>query len=204
MNLLKKAKAGYIVTALLYIVLGVCLAFFPDRSLETICLIIGIIALAVGVFKIISFLVAGKGSRFFAGLDLISGIFSVTAGAVLIARPAFITNIFPVIIGILVIIDSAFKLQNAFELRASRAKNWWSVLLFAILGMIFGFLLLFNPFKATRVALIFVGISLIIDGIENLWTLFFVKKIVKNAVPLEADFREIDSHKDSEKDDSSL
>ena len=184
MNLLKKAKAGYLVISILYIVLGICLVAFPDKSLETICLVIGIIALAAGIYKVISSLLQ-KSRRFSANLDLISGIFSIAAGAILIARPSFI-------IGIVVIIDSAFKLQTAFELRADRSKHWWSVLLVAAVGLVFGFLLVFNPFEANRIALIFVGISLIIDGIENLWTVFFVKSLVRKASPIEAEYVEID------------
>jgi len=180
MNILKKAKAGYIMISILYIALGICLVVFPDKSLETICLVIGIIALAAGIYKAISFFVQ-KDRRFSADLGLISGIFSIAAGVILIARPSFITNIFPIVIGIVVIIDSAFKLQTAFELRSDRMKNWWSVLLVAIIGIVFGFLLVFNPFEANRIALIFVGISLMIDGIENLWTVFFVKNLVKKA-----------------------
>ena len=191
MNLLKKAKAGYLVISILYIVLGICLVAFPDKSLETICLVIGIIALAAGIYKVISSLLQ-KSRRFSANLDLISGIFSIAAGAILIARPSFITNLFPVIIGIVVIIDSAFKLQTAFELRADRSKHWWSVLLVAAVGLVFGFLLVFNPFEANRIALIFVGISIIIDGIENLWTVFFVKSLVRKASPIEAEYVEID------------
>lgn len=200
MNFIKKAKAGYIIISILYVVLGICLVVFPDKSLETICLVIGIIALAAGVYKVISFFLQ-KNRRFSVDLDLVSGVFSIAAGAILIARPSFITNIFPVIIGIVVIIDSAFKLQTAFELRADRTKNWWSVLLVAVIGIIFGFLLVFNPFEATRIALIFVGISLIIDGIENLWAVFFVKKLLRKASPIEAEYVEIDGGNDKQKPD---
>lgn len=201
MNLLKKAKAGYLIISILYIVLGICLVAFPDKSLETICLIIGIIALVVGVCKITSFFLQ-KNRRFSANLDFVSGIFSIVAGAILIARPSFITNLFPVIIGIVVIIDSAFKLQTAFELRADRMKNWWSVLLIAAVGLIFGFLLVFNPFKANHIALIFVGISLIIDGIENLWAVFSVGNLVRKASPIEAEYVEI-KDKDEKKGNGS-
>lgn len=195
MNLFKKAKTGYIVISILYIALGICLIAFPDQSLETICLITGIAALAAGIYKIVSYFFKWD-RRFSADLDLLSGIFSMIAGAVLIAHPAFITNIFPILIGIVVIVDSAFKLQGAAQLRKSRMKNWWGVPLTAVIGILFGLLLVFNPFKANRVALIFVGISLVIDGVENFWTFFFVKRMARKAAPLEADYVEIDGKDD--------
>lgn len=193
MNLLQKTKTGHIIVSVLYILLGICLIIFPDQSLHTICLFVGIIALAAGIYKIAYFFFV-RIHNVSGHLDLISGIFSVAVGMIFIVRPTFITNLFPVIIGILIIVDSSFKLQSAFVLRSIHTKGWWGIGIFSLIGIIFGFLLIFNPFQANHLALIFIGISMMIDGIENLWTVIYTAHVIKKSAPIEVRYIEIDDH----------
>lgn len=190
MNSLKKEKLGSLIISLLYLVLGFCIILFPTRSLETICFIVGIIAAVIGLYKTLFFFLRHH-RNYIIWLDLISGLFSLLAGILLMLHPTFITNLFPVIIGILVIIDSAFKLQTSLNLRKKLFKNWWSLFFIALAGLVLGFLLVIHPFEANKVALILVGISLLLNGIQNLLSLFYTVKIKKNNTALEADFIDI-------------
>ena len=49
MELIKKAKWGYLFLSALYIVLGIILIIYPAQTINVICKIIGVTAVAAGI-----------------------------------------------------------------------------------------------------------------------------------------------------------
>ena len=74
----------------------------------------------------------------------------------------------PISIGIFMLFDGAFKLQTTIDAKRFGIKYWWLILTLAILTCACGFLLIFNPFDGIRIIAIMLGISLVVDGIQNL------------------------------------
>ena len=55
MELIKKAKWGYLFLSALYIVLGIILIIYPAQTINVICKIIGVTAVAAGIYTIVRF-----------------------------------------------------------------------------------------------------------------------------------------------------
>lgn len=57
--------------------------------------------------------------------------------------------------------------------------NWIVTLILGILNIVFALLLLINPFQGASVLMIFVGVSLIIDSIQNFYSIYCISKAIK-------------------------
>lgn len=200
MELLRKTKWIYVILSIIYITLGVVLLIYPAQTVNVICRIIGITAVVLGIYEILKYIFK-YGSAFSAAINLITGIFSLVCGIILISNPDFVKSFFPVIIGILVVLDSAFKLKTSFELRSKKSKTWWGIFILSAVGIVLGFVIVFNAGKVTDLIVRIVGAALIIDGIENIVSLCFSARVLQNIIksesPLEAEFTEIKTEPES-------
>lgn len=207
MELIKKAKWGYLFLSALYIVLGIILLVYPAQSINVICKIIGVTAIIAGVYTIIRFFLRSA-TTFTTAAGLITGIFCLGCGILLMTNPDFIKSIFPFVIGIMIIIDSAFKLSASLELRTMSAGTWYGMFFLSLLGLIFGFVIVFNAKAAADLVTRIIGVSLIVDAIENICAVITVsgkaraiaKKI--SAETVEGEFTEIKTERTDSSSDS--
>ena len=96
--------------------------------------------------------------------------------------------------GFLLVADSLVKLQLAFDIKRSGLSSWWIVLLTAVVGVVFGVLLVIDPFEGAAFLMIFYGIALMVDGIENFIAYACVKKHIKESYPIESWFIDNDNN----------
>ena len=169
MELIKKAKWGYLFLSALYIVLGIILIIYPAQTINVICKIIGVTAVAAGIYTIVRFFLRSA-TTFTATAGLITGIICLVCGILLISNPDFIKSIFPFVIGIMIIIDSAFKLMTSFEIKNTTREGWLGVLVLSVIGLVFGFIIVFNAGATADFIVRIIGVSLIVEAIENLCT----------------------------------
>ena len=91
-------------------------------------------------------------------------------------------------IGLLVLVDSVFKLQVAVDSRRMGAHSWWVTLVCTVVCLVLGILLVFNPFDGKQVLTIMMGVSLIVDGVQNLCTVVYAAVFVKDVKAAVRDF----------------
>lgn len=179
MNVFKRIKWAYVLLSVFLLVLGILLVANPDTSMITICRILGGCALAVGVVKIALYFVReveGVAIRY----DFAVGAFCVILGALLLWRAPTMVGFLSVVIGLLILVDSVFKLQVAIDSRRMGAATWWVTLLFTCVCMVMGGLLVFDPFSGQQVLATVMGVSLIADGLQNLCTAVYAAVFVKD------------------------
>lgn len=104
-----------------------------------------------------------------SGSTLQSACSGIILGALMLWRAPALTDILSVMIGLLVLVDSVFKLQVAVDSRRMGAHSWWVTLVCTVVCLVLGILLVFNPFDGKQVLTIMMGVSLIVDGVQNLW-----------------------------------
>ena len=105
----------------------------------------------------------------------------------LLFHPRPIIALLPVVIGLYIAIDSVFKLQTALDAKRFGMPRWWLMLILAIVAGGFGILLVFNPFEGAALFMRLIGITLIIDGIQNLWAALALVKVEKRPDVIEAE-----------------
>ncbi len=158
-----------IISAISLFAFGALLIVQSEASIITISYIIGAILIALGVIA---------GLRFFKSkdtkndLDIIYGVVCIILGIVVIKNPEAIASIIPFIIGFVIIVNSATKLQYSLELKREKNKLWLSTMLLSIIMLVCGIVLIFNPFKGavllTRVVGIFIVIYAVLDIISTI------------------------------------
>lgn len=192
-NKIKGFKWDTVLSSVLYVTVGTLLVIFPISVIKSLCYAIAIIIMAIGIIKIISFLLKEQ-QEGFTRTGLISGIIFVIIGAFIAIRSKTIISIIPFILGILILFSGISKLQYTMQLRKYSDEKNSIMLITSIINVILGIVLAFNPFRAARVMLIILGICMIITGLSDLVSaIYFYDKIrnhIKDMEALEQDYVE--------------
>lgn len=165
------------VVACMLIVLGICLICVPTATLLTVCYMVGGFILAFGIFNTINYFVY-KTEPF----GFINGICELAIGSIVVVFAPQITSpqVFAIFAGIILLFSGLFRIQNSIDYKKFRIKNWWLYMVYGILLVVFSIVLMIYPFTIQKIALIFLGVVLVLDGIMKLISLFVVKDVVKS------------------------
>ena len=139
MKIFKRIKWSYVVLSAMFLLLGIFLVANPETSLIMICRILGAAMAVFGVMKIVLYFireVEGVAIRF----DFAIGLFCVVLGALMLWRAPALTDVLSVMIGLLVLVDSVFKLQVAVDSRRMGAHSWWVTLVCTVVCLVLGIL----------------------------------------------------------------
>ena len=175
MKTIKQAKWCYIICSVLLIAAGIYIMVRPYASAIIFCRVIGAVSLFYGVSKILGYFSHDLYNLAFQ-FDLALGVFTLIFGLILLLRSARVVAFMPAILGVFVLV----KLQTAVDAKRFGLSNWWLILLGSLICALFGLLLIIDPFSGNSVLMTFVGLSLAIDGLQNLFNAFYTVKILKN------------------------
>lgn len=164
---IKKYEGCSIVVSILMICLSLFLMFKPLESLEVFTVIFAIIILLSGLGYLMSYFTISKESRLFS-VDLLFGLVTIISGIMLVVYKKDMINIFPVILGIWIITSNLFKLQLSINLSLFFDNTYLGFVLITILMIIFGLLLIINPFASFMTITVTAGTLLLITEVVNL------------------------------------
>ena len=164
----KPIQKALILSAVVYLVIGLLLVIWPDVARQIVIYAIGAAAVLYGGYRIIDFF-SRKEHLSGVQIGVALGIGCVMLGLFLLFRANAVVALLATVIGVAVIIDSVLRLQIALNLRLIGDKGWIALIVTSFVTMVFGILLLFNPFTAVRVATVVGGASLLADGVFTLW-----------------------------------
>lgn len=195
MKLLKKLKTNIVISALLCILLGALLVVWPDLSMQIVCTAIGAVLLIGGGVRLAAYFTARDGSVY-AQMNLIMGIILAVVGIWILLQPNKVLAIIPIIVGIVIILHGVSNLRQAVTLCKEQYDKWWVALILGLLTVVFGVLLVCRPFEALDTAVMLIGISLIFDGISDIWIVSRIYRMAKmlkqEAEALNVEAEEID------------
>ncbi len=149
-----------------------CFSFFafnhPVVSILSVTILFGVGAILKGLYEII----VRRKVRQFAGY---SSIFVVIVGVIdIIIGIFFLFNrtggliALPLVFAFWIIFDSIGTIITASVIRKHSNAQFWFTIIIGILGIVIGFLLLFNPFNAYLTIAALIGIYLMVHGILNI------------------------------------
>lgn len=167
-----------IMMSICMLVLGVLTIIWPRISAVAVCYILGAVCIGTGIYEIVRYFKLGFVGLFFR-YDLALGIFSILAGILLVIHPLGAAAFLPIVAGIYIVMGSIFDIQVSVEMRRTGIGNWVLSLVLGIMGTIFAFFLILNPFDGISVLMIYIGISLIIGSIQNLYIIHCISSAVK-------------------------
>ena len=176
-KLKNKIFKSSLITAIALITIGILLIFKSEFTINLITYIIGGILVAVGALAIVRFIKNAKEENI-NSLDIVYGTVTIMFGMIVILNPKAIASIIPIIIGIVIIINSAMKLQFSFELKKYQDTKWKEMMIISIVSTICGLVLLCNPFAGAKVITQIIGIFIIVSGILEIIPIITIKKDV--------------------------
>ena len=189
------AKIGYIVMSVLFCAAGILFIAMPEISTEIIGVCIGIAMIIFGIVKLIGYFSKDL-YRLAFQFDLEFGILMIILGVIVLFNPKNLMILICVALGISILLDGLFKIRIAMDSKQFGIKSWWLILSLAIVTGVIGVFLIFDSATGSEIMSVLLGLTLLSEGILNLYTVISTVLIVKNQAPdvieIEADTFEID------------
>ncbi len=177
--MLKKVFNISIISSLLLFLFGLVLAVNAEGFIKSITVAIGVVLLLIGVFPVIDYFRYRK-EGLGASVGLISGIFSIVCGLMLLINEDLLMILIPVFIGVWMIINGINKIQVSFEIKDLGEKSWIITFIYSILIMVLGGYFIVNPISGATTVTSFIGIILCIYAVLDIIDCIIIKVKVKN------------------------
>ena len=178
-TILHEQRMSSIAAALVTILLGVVLIWWPDRSVNFLCMLLGVSIFITGIIYILGWLARRREGvpAFF----VLPGVILCALGIWLMTSPASVIKLIQYIFGAILIFHGVVDLQGSVALMRQRWGRWWVDLLLALLTVALGALILLNPFGTIAALVVLIGAALIFDGVSDLCIIWRLSRAFKAA-----------------------
>jgi len=178
-TILHEQRMSSIAAALVTILLGVVLIWWPDRSVNFLCMLLGAAIFITGVIYILGWLARRREGvpAFF----VLPGVILCALGIWLMTSPASVIKLIQYIFGAILIFHGVVDLQGSVALMRQKWGRWWVDLLLALLTVALGALILLNPFGTFATLVVLIGAALIFDGVSDLCIIWRLSRAFKAA-----------------------
>ena len=155
---------------ILGLLLGTLILINPAEAIKLIATYFGLFAILGGVIVLIyGFRERSRGKR--STFWLVEGSFNIIIGLIIVSYPEISVSVFIALFGIWAIIIGILQLISYDRYRKLNMHSG-IILLNAILSLIIGLLLLFNPFEGAQIIAIIIGLYALVYGAFNIFTAF--------------------------------
>lgn len=158
-----------LITGILLVILGIYTLFHPGRGLDWIVILYGLIAVATGISDIVLYVKAERYTGFGPVISLISGIFSIMAGVMLLVYPNAGKWVLIMLLPIWFIAHCVSRLAHLGTVRFWLGRSYYYFALTVnIIGIILGCLMIVWPSILLFSAGVLIGIYMVIQGIDSI------------------------------------
>lgn len=177
-ELWKRFRQGSIAVSCCMIVLGLVMLIWPEISALAVCYILGAVCVLAGAYRLARDFKLGFAGFFFR-FDMTLGLCGILAGILLLAHPGGAVALLPFAVGLYMLFGGVFDIQVALEMRRFGSRKWIVSMILAVLTTIVAFFLFLNPFEGASALMMYVGISLIIGAVQNLYSVYSISRVIK-------------------------
>ena len=176
------AKIGYIVMSVMFCIAGALFIALPDISITMIGISMGIAMVVFGIVKLVGYFSRDL-FRLAFQFDLELGILLLVLGLIVLIRPDDLMTFICIALGISILTDGLFKVQIALDSKRFGIKSWWVILALAVVAGTIGVFLIFRSAKSAQFLTVLLGVSILAEGILNLYTVISTVLIIKHQQP---------------------
>ncbi len=174
----KSINKSVFVIPVVYIILGLVMVIFPQTTMKTFCLSLGAIAAVLGIVSLISYF-SRDAVDFVYRYDFVNGVLLILLGLLFIVKMELITELIPIMLGVMILANGVMKLQHAIDLKRIGFNGWLYVLVFSLLSLLVGVVCVLQPEFIAAILVIMMGISFLFCGLTDFITLFFLSRRLK-------------------------
>ncbi len=169
---MKKRSAfgwGELILGVVLIVLGILTFLFPSGTLTGVVFVYGILAVITGIADIVFYVKVEQHTGFGPVVSLITGILGVIAGALLLFHPVIGRWALLIMFPLWFIFHCISRLAHLPVIRATAGEGYYYfTLVINILGLVLGFVMIFDPMLSMVSVSALIGCYLILTGIDHL------------------------------------
>lgn len=169
-----KETGSSLLLCLFEIVVGILLLLNPVAFTTGIIVACGILLLLLGLGSAVKYFRTSP-EEATEGQELAKGLMLLTAGGFCALRSQWFLVTFPVlsvIYGIMILVAGLGKIQWTVDLLRMKKKKWFLAAVSAVVSIVCAVVILNSPFTSSAVLWMFTGISLIVEAVLDLVTLF--------------------------------
>lgn len=164
--MLKEMKWNMVLSAALYMVLGLVLLIFPATTAHTICYLIAGIAIVIGLVNLVVYFNRNITRNYYRN-DFVAGLMLMVLGIFVIYKVDLVIALVPFIIGLCIIVSGLFKLQGALDVQRM-GGNAVLILGLAVVNVVIGILMVINPFESAMLLYRLLGAGLLFSGLTDM------------------------------------
>ena len=148
--------------ALVYILFGLLICLFNVSILTIAVRIIGALGILISGYMLYTYFVQRTS---ISTAPLFIGAPAMLFSILMVFSPESILAMLPILVGIMLIINSVIHMQKSLILKDYGYPKWTFSFVFSILILITGFVLLFQPIQSLSFIMQILGISLIVEAV---------------------------------------
>lgn len=164
----KTIKWNTTVSALICVCAGIALFVWPDLFTLMACRAIAMLLIIVGAIHLLSYLLERRES-FRLQADLAIGAVLFALGLWMSLSPGFFISLIPLVLGAVVLVHGIQDIRYGLDLKKTVYEYWWTAVIFGVFSVLFGLVMITNPFDSASALTMLVGVALIYDGISDIW-----------------------------------
>lgn len=172
--MLKEMKWNMLLSAALYMVLGLILLILPATTARTICYMIAGIAIVTGLVNLVVYFTRNITRNYYRN-DFVMGLMLMVLGFFVIYRVDLVISLVPFIIGLCIIVSGLFKLQGALDVQRM-GGNAVVILGVAVINVVVGILMVINPFDSALLLYRLLGAGLLFSGLTDLASTLYLSR----------------------------
>ena len=165
--MIKQLKWSIIVMAIAYIVLGVVLIMYPSQVQKLISYILAFALIAMGIVNLIQYTRLDT-NQIVNSYDLVLGFSTMIGGILIIINVERFEQLVLIVMGFMILVSGVMKLQSSVNLMRLRSTSWQVPFAMAMIGIVYGIIMLINPFGAGGFFFAMMGIGFILSGITDI------------------------------------
>lgn len=175
---LKIMKRNKVISALIYVALGVVLLAWPAETLTSVSKIIALILAFGGAVAVVMYFVNGtKGLFSYAGLT--GGVIVAVIGMWLFYHSDFLVSLIPTIVGFMLIISGLVNLSEAFQIKKEHGEGVLMSVILAAITILLGVIIFAFQMQFASLVTRLMGIALVYDGVSDLLIISKITGVVK-------------------------
>ncbi|MBR6185236.1 MAG: DUF308 domain-containing protein [Clostridia bacterium] len=178
-NIWKKMKSSWIACAVATILVGLVLVLFPGETLKIINYLLGALSIVMGILRVVRYFRQDHTYPFLFQSDLVVGLIAIGLGLFLMTRAEAVLSMIPFLFGLLLAGCGVGSVLRAADAKRAGIRSWAVLLGLAILTIIAGAVILFNPFTALEISVIVIGACLIYQGVHDIAVVLLVGKRIE-------------------------
>lgn len=163
MEFIKGMRKSVFFYSIISILFGIILLVFPRITSQVICYCIAFMVLFGGIIDLVRYF----SDDFFTrnSYDVITGIVKCLIAILMLIKVDWMIAMIPFVVGIFILIESVLDIGRSIQLKEWNDRYWIVNLMLSLLLLVAGVILLFNPFQAAMVSMMFIGGCFVYEGV---------------------------------------